>query len=716
MYKKFITTAVFITALMSHSFAGNIDSLENKLRNCGNTERISLLCELSALYRTNNPSKSLQYGQLALKLSKELNDPAAECRSLRAIGVAYSYLSRYEDAGKYFEESLNIAKENDLKDQLALSYNSLGNYNYFTGNLDKAIEYYEDAYRSAKALGSKAELPSYLSNIGIIYNNRGDYQKALEKYFESLEISEALSDSEGVCRAFTNIGAVYNDSKDFQRALEYYNKALDITYSTNDLHSRSNIYNNLGNIYSEQDKLNEALEFHLQSLKMKEKIGDEFGTAISLSDIGRIYASLGKYELAANYLKRSNKIQKKVGNTEGEIISLVQLGRTFGDMKKYDEALASFSQAVARSQSFSAKLLLDAYKGRSEVYENTGDYKNAYKDYILYSDLKDSLFNEKSSEQIAELQTNYESAKKDKEIALLQREKDVRELELAKGELLQNALIAGLAVIIFAAFLIYSRYRVKKNINRVLQEKISLINEQTNELKRLNANKDKLFSIISHDLRSPFQALLGYSELLLYNINELSREEIADYASNLNYTSQQTLMFFENLLEWAKLQTGKLRCKPEVFELAPAASEAAALLKHNAVKKDISLNMEIPAGTAVYADENMISSVLRNLISNAIKFSDKNGAISVRTVKRDNNIDVIVEDNGIGISQENIEKLLKGDGEISTDGTSDEKGSGLGLEICKEMIHLNNGSLRIESEPEKGSSFIFTLPASERHS
>ncbi len=714
--KSALFSAALIVLLISNNFTfagGAIDSLESRLTFSKGIERIRILNNLSGLYRTSSPRKSLNYGNEALGSARQLNDAEWICISLKNIGIAYSFLSQYPEAEKYFRESLDCAERYDLKNQLPPAYNSLGNYYYLTGDLSKALNYYEEAYKSGKVLGDNPELNSYLSNIGIIYHNRGNYEKALKYYLESLKLSEKLGDKTGMSRALTNIGAVYNDQNDYPRALEYYDKALKITSETGDLNSRADILNNMANIYSQQDDLKKALDFHLASLRLNEKIDDKSGAALSMGDIGRIYASLGEYPAAVKYLQRSVNIQRKIGNKEGVIISLVQIGRAYNDMGKYHEALASFNEAASLAENFSMKLLLDAYKGKSTVYEKMGNFREAYKSYKGYTLLKDSLFNQNSSEKMAELQTKYKMEKKDKEIALLYREKKISSLQTERETMLRNFLIAGLLVFIIIAFLIYNRYRIKKNANRLLEEKIREIGRQKNELKVLNENKNKLLSIISHDLRSPFQALLGYSEILNQNVMDLSRKEISDYSENLHFTTRQTFILFENLLEWARLQMDKIISKPEVFELAEIVEKSSSLLLHNAVKKHITIVTEIPEGTSVFADEDMISSVLRNLLSNAVKYSQKGSLVVVKSVSKEHDVEVMVEDTGKGLTPGEINRILEGNGHTSTDGTANEKGTGLGLEICKEMIRLNSGLFRIESEPGKGSRFIFTAPKSK---
>ncbi|MFO7446966.1 MAG: tetratricopeptide repeat-containing sensor histidine kinase [Ignavibacteriaceae bacterium] len=688
------------------------DSLENLLKTSQGKDKLEILNKLSVSYRVISPDKSIQFGEELLELSKKLNDPENQCRALRNIGIGYSYLSDYKRGLIYFEKSLVIAEENDLNIQAALSYNSIGNYHYLTGNLGEALDYYKKALAASDTVNGKAGMISYINNIGNIYSNMGNYDKALEYYFQSLSISEELKDKQGISMAYVNIGAIYNDNQNYTKALAYYSKAINISRSINDKHLTANILNNIGNIYSVQDKLNEALNNYKQSLKLKEEISDEFGAAISLGDIGNIYSRLGKNDIALQYQKRSYELQKKTGNAEGEIISLLNIGKTYINIKQYNDALLSFSQAEKLSKSFNAKYLLESYQAKAQAFEKLGDYRNAYLTFNLYSTLNDSLFNETSSKQLAELQTKYEAEKKDREISLLQRDKKIRELDIQNQGFIQNTLIAGIFILVVVAGLITNRYRLKKKANELLEEKIGVINKQKEELKILNANKDKLLSIISHDLRSPFQALVGYSELLALSIDELSKEEIINYSQDINTTSRQTLELLETLLEWSRLQLGKIVHYPNSFSIANLVNKTIRLMLHSANRKNVLIKAETETDYPVYADEQMITSALHNLLSNAIKFSHEGGIVKVEVKSEGDLVKVIVEDSGIGISKVNLDKIFNRDIHFSTKGTAEEKGSGLGLELCKELVEKNGGNIYVESEEGKGARFTFTIPLS----
>ena len=251
--------------------------------------------------------------------------------------------------------------------------------------------------------------------------------------------------------------------------------------------------------------------------------------------------------------------------------------------------------------------------------------------------------------------------------------------------------------------------QMKKYIREIASANSQLYKSEA-ELKKLNAAKDKFFSIIAHDLKSPFTSLIGLSDFILEDIDGLSKDEIRLFSSKINKSAKSVFALLENLLQWSRVQTGRMEYNPTAFDLYEMIEQNVSLLLGNAVRKDIDLVSEISLNTKVYADLNMINSVVQNLISNAIKFTPNGGKIKVSSKVSNHAIEIIVKDDGLGIDPENIEKLFKIDVHHTTAGTDNEKGTGLGLVLCKELINMNGGDISVESEIGKGSSFKFTIP------
>jgi len=249
-----------------------------------------------------------------------------------------------------------------------------------------------------------------------------------------------------------------------------------------------------------------------------------------------------------------------------------------------------------------------------------------------------------------------------------------------------------------------------RELNVNLEKKVE---QRTQELRELNATKDKFFSIIAHDLKNPFNTLMGFTELLMGHLEDYSMEKLAEFIGILHETSRQSYALLENLLDWSRSQTGRIEMEPELIDIRELTNENISLLENNAVKKGISLANEIPENSMVFADPNMIKTVIRNLMSNAIKYTKEKGKITIVVSQADeNHTEIAISDSGIGIRPENLEKLFRIDVNYSTQGTANEGGTGLGLILCREFINKNGGEIWAESTFGSGSTFKFTLPRS----
>ena len=250
------------------------------------------------------------------------------------------------------------------------------------------------------------------------------------------------------------------------------------------------------------------------------------------------------------------------------------------------------------------------------------------------------------------------------------------------------------------------------------------LQEYNRELRELNANKDKFFSVIAHDLKSPFQGLLGFTDLLLEDFDVLRKDEVKNYLLNIRNAAHNTYSLLENLLDWSRMQSGRMKYSPVTLNLSEEIARVLDILNSNAIRKGISLINKVEVTVEIKADQNMLQSVIQNLVSNAIKFSNSRGQVVISTVADEVNhsgagtdhsdavrfIQVNVSDNGIGIPSDTISRIFSLTDHFSLNGTANEPGTGLGLILSKEMIERHGGELTVESIPGEGSTFSFTLP------
>lgn len=242
------------------------------------------------------------------------------------------------------------------------------------------------------------------------------------------------------------------------------------------------------------------------------------------------------------------------------------------------------------------------------------------------------------------------------------------------------------------------------------KKQIEKLRQNADELQKLNASKDKFFSIIAHDLRSPFNGLLGFSTVLLEELQELTREEIKEYAGYIHTSAKTVYNLIDNLLQWSRIQTGRIEYQPIKIDLYEEVYRTLELFNSNAITKRIKLINNIELNTYVFADQNMLRSILQNLISNGIKFTKNGGFVKISSKEKANIIYLEITDNGVGIDTKDITKLFRIDSQFSNLGTSNEEGTGLGLILSKELIEKNKGQIWVKSTVKKGTSFFFTLP------
>jgi signal transduction histidine kinase len=281
---------------------------------------------------------------------------------------------------------------------------------------------------------------------------------------------------------------------------------------------------------------------------------------------------------------------------------------------------------------------------------------------------------------------------------------------ISQTQLNQDILISNQvnAISITAIGLSLSIILWRSKVTRILQRE--QIIRQNKALLEANAQKDKFFSIIAHDLINPFNSILGFSDLLINQIKEKDYDAVEEYAKIIRQSTTSAMDLLMNLMEWSRAHTGKMEFKPEDIELKWVLKESEHLFAGALMQKKIDLTLNIPEDTVVYADKNMIRTILRNLISNAIKFTNCNGHIEVTVLKSLQEFLISVSDNGVGIPKESLDMLFRIDQNNSTRGTQNESGTGLGLILCRELIEKHNGRIWCESEPGKGSIFYFSLP------
>lgn len=566
-------------------------------------------------------------------------------------------------------------------------------------------------------------------HLANIYYSKAEYNKALEYNLKALGWAEENQDEYLISGILNNIGITYDAQGDLTRAIDYYERSLDFAEKVGDRESIATTYNNIGEIYFDRADYYKALEYYLKSVQMYEEIGNVSYSAAPIHNIGRTYKELNKYKKAIEYLNKSLDIDKEYGDIEGIALDHLEIGKLYASINKTDLAFENYYKSLEYAERLGLRAIqVDNLEALSETYSAVEDYKNALDYHRRFAKAKDSLFNEQKLEQFSELQTRYDLDKKEKEIALLKAEKNLQDLEINEKRILISSLIGGVVLSIFLILLVQNRYGIKKKANELLTTQNQKIQSQNEELQRynerlkvseqnlreLNATKDKFFSIISHDLKSPLNSLSGLLNILLNHSEDFTKEELMELTKKLDKSVNDFSNLLNNLLQWSMAQMGNVEFSPQPLLVEEVLDDALSLLRINAENKEIRLETDVEDNLTVFGDKNMMDFVIRNLISNAIKFTNSGGLVNITARKESKGqVIMVVKDTGVGISEENLKKLFKIDEHFTTKGTARETGTGLGLLLCKEFIEKNNGRISVSSRYGQGTEFFVHIPAAK---
>jgi len=589
---------------------------------------------------------------------------------------------------------------------------------YWQSSYDTSLLMAIHAHTLALKIENNQLIARSLNMTGNAYYLMGDFTNSMDHYRQALTIRKELGDSSSIASSYNNIGAVYLQMQDHQQALYYLKKAKTIFEALQDEVHLFSIMNNIGAVYVENEKFDTAYQYLTEAYEIAQRTRDEDNKSIALTNLGEAALSMGLLEQSLEYQKNALEISRKLGNKAMMATIYTNLGKTYLEIKNYQQAFNAFHESLDLSEEVnSLPDLRENYHYLSEYYDIQREYKQALYYYRLYASTKDSINSQEAMIRIKEMESLSQAQTLQQEIELLRKDNEISNLKTTR---LKNTIffLAAVSLMIILVFVVYyQKNRLKRETTRLLEEKNKQLEKanlklQKSEkhLKELNSTKDKFFSIIGHDLRNPLNALLGFSELISGNSRDYTTEEIQRYSKIINEAAKNIHLLIENLLEWSRSQSGNIDYHPEKTDLMPMVTEIFKVFEIHADKKGVKMVSEIPEDVSITADRNLLSTILRNLINNAVKFTPNGGQIRVFCEQNNSEITISVEDTGIGMSEKQVDNLFRLSDNVTMPGTSEEKGTGLGLLLCREFVDMHKGRIWATSEPKKGSTFSFTLP------
>ncbi|KAA5545015.1 tetratricopeptide repeat-containing sensor histidine kinase [Adhaeribacter rhizoryzae] len=627
-------------------------------------------------------------------------------------------------------DSLLAALDNAQSDSVKVELQCAISKEYYLSDIDKGL-----AYASvAEALATKANLlpgkAKALNLIGYAHLVRGEFDQAMQLHYQALNIGEKTADTAILITAYNSLGSLYHKTKDPKRAVSNYNRSLWLAQATHDQVGISKVYNNLGNIYEEEKQYTKALAYFNKAAQIQEKLNNKRSLIISLQNIGTVYLNLPKPEQGLPYLFRSLKLADEIGNKIGKpgvLKSIAQIYQTIGNnAKALQYAQQSYDWAL---ETKSSKKIAASAELLQTLFVANKNYAQAHKYLTVFVEHDNQLDLESQKRTAAELATRYETEKKEIENINLKAEQRRQAHEIKQQQITLLFGVILVAIMLFLLLLFYrSRIRLKaaslklQEANRLLQSQHTEISRQKNaladqtlklqeqneQLEKHHQFKNKIFSIISHDLRTPFGSIKGVLDLV--QSHHLPAEEVQPVFKLLSKDVDLTMNMLHNLLIWSRAQIAEKNIALQPINLQQLAQENIELAASQAKQKNISIVNKVDEQAVALADKEQLNFVLRNLLMNAVKFTFEGGEIKVSAGEAtDDNITLVVSDNGKGISQANLTKLFTKD-RFTTLGTAREKGTGLGLMLSKEFIESLQGTLVIKSTEGVGSTFVVTLP------
>lgn len=611
---------------------------------------LSLFSFLFFVSLVSAQTKSVKIDSLNQLLSHENLSPKERIDTYEALGAEYENSYRALESANAYRQAIDLRKEAGSEEKLTELLFRFASMSMYAGDYENAVNALEETLNRIQQEGKDETLKARtLMQLGVVNFFQQKWDEALFFYEQALKSAEKLKNEEGISIAYNNIANIYQKKGERDQASEYYERALKIQRERADSAAMCNCLMNIASNYLEQGQLNKVKQPLNEALDIAYKVGDNEIIALSHMHQSVLYAREGDMKTAMEELQKSENIAEKSG---------------------YDQVRFEILQTA------------------SSLYEEAGDYHQSLKYQRQANALSDSLLKQQMLEKTHEFEVRYKTQEKEQELALRS-----QSLRIARLLYISFALIMVLLSVIIGYLIYHSKQRKKQN----------------KQLAELNTTKDKLLSIISHDLKNPILAQKIAVDTMIDDVEKYDKNTVEKLKVFREATESQ-LSLLQNLLNWASLQTGKMVLNPIAFNVSEVTSKVIDLYHVSAQNKDIRLVVDIPHECVIYADKQMISTVIRNLLNNAIKFTKPGNEINVSVCCNEDLARVSIADKGIGMAQQQIDNLLKHGKNVSLEDTRGERSSGLGLIVCKDLLEINNSRLEIESQEHKGTTISFKLP------
>ncbi len=701
----------------------------------GNNEYLMRAYDLksSLHYSLKEYQQSELSSEAALKLAESLEQEELMLRSYRKVAKAAKKLGHPKRSLEFNLKALGIARATGDEKLIARHREYVSTDQRVLGMYSPALDNAKRALVIQRQYGDRYRISNLLLNISIIYMKLSSHDQSLAYAFELLSLHENTDNKNRIASACNQIGLIFSRLNRLDDATDYHQRVLDLGEDNVKQNYRASALRSLATIKLKTSDHLAALEYAQQAKNIYARIKDQSGVATALFTSAEIHYALEDIDKALAFQKSVISIASDLGDRWAESRSKIYVGKLLLQQSLNHESRSALLEGISIAEAIGAKsLMLEGYSLLISAERKLGNNLQALNYYDTAFELIREIDNSEVDQRIAELKIVHDTREREREIESLRRNMQISQLEIsqqaAELENLNNKnIIASLELreerskhiyllgiaIIFGLILsfLFMRFRYLSTSQKILNDRNKEIELKNAHLAELNLTKDRFFSILSHDLRSPVANIIARTDMLYEMHEKLERNKVKSYIREIFSSSNQVYSLLENLLSWASVQ---LKNANPLYDLHYAHEICDAVvheLKSAAEEKEINLVNTVPLDARLYADKNMIRTALRNLVANAIKFTPHEGIVNICSEARGDKITIHVKDSGVGIKKEEQNRIFNISSVTSKQGTDGEQGTGLGLTLCKTLIEKNRGDLGVNSEEGMGSDFFFTLPA-----
>lgn len=567
---------------------------------------------------------------------------------------------------------------------------------------DEALVIFEQVFQSAEEKKDNYRMSLAKMNVGIIYRKRSIFGSSMEAYLESLKYARLAKYEALVATVLQNMGSLANSMEKHELALEYLRESLEIHTKSKNQRGMAGAMANMGISLKSMGKIDSAVRYYDLAAQKFRQLDDKVNQAKMNSNIGQLFMAEKDYAKALRYLNLAIDMMEEQKNYNDLVNTLNAKADLYLRKEEFKSAIEVSKRAIklAEQQGYlmGAK---NAYDYLAKAQAEGDEQKEALESFRKMQEYNDSIRGREQQVLVAEMEARYASEKKDMQI---KQQRD--QLALQDLRMRYSYIIGGL-LSLMVLFLSFTYWRIRK-LNVELRAQHKMLEIKNDELAQLSAFKDRLLTVVSHDVRNP---LTGIKSMLgLQASGAISIEEFTEWNIDMTKRIDSALGMLSNLLEWSKLQYVGLKPYPEKLDLNLFLREVIEQVQYQAALKSVYLKWEAVPGATVLADRHMLRVCLYNLLSNAIKFSHKGSSVWLMGRLKDTGVIIEVIDLGVGMDAEAKSKVLQPMLSYTTYGTENEKGSGVGLVLVHELLEIMQAKLEVESEPGEGSVFRIYLP------